>query len=83
MFPQKLLEVEAVDIDDLQQYVFKHIADIIDNLIPEMRKFSEGAIDTTKLAGQVKYDQTPENMMMRLIGEFLSKHKDGMILKIS
>lgn len=83
VLPQKLLEVEAVGIDDLQQYVFKHIADIIDNLIPEMRKFSEGAIDTTKLAGQVKYDQTPENMMMRLIGEFLSTHKDEMILKIS
>lgn len=63
--------VQRIGSEELQKRVFKFVARIVDELIPKLRLYSDDAINTTKLAGQVKYDKKPEDMMMTLIGEFL------------
>lgn len=74
--------VSKMPIKDLQKRVFDFINKIVEELIPKMRDFSDGAIDTTKLASQVKYDQKPEDMMMLLIREFLEDNRDYFVLKL-
>lgn len=71
-----MAEVKTIPIRELQKMVFEFINHIVNGLIPDMRQYSEGAIQTTKLAGQVKYDQKPEDMMMRMLKEFLDKNHD-------
>lgn len=69
--------VNSTDIVVLRKGMFAYISNIVDKIIPELRDFSDNAINTTKLAGQVKYDKKPEDMMMLLIREFLdSKEQD-------
>lgn len=76
------MRVEAMNPDDLQKRLFKFVSTIVDDLVPQLRKFSDNAINTTKLAGQVKYDKKPEDMMLILIQEFLSEHADYFVLKL-
>ena len=71
-----MAEVKAIPIRELQKTVFAFINHIVDGLIPDLRQYSESAIQTTKLAGQVKYDQKPEDMMMSMLKEFLDDHHD-------
>lgn len=66
--------VRDIPIEDLQKRVFKFVSRIVDELIPKLRSFSDSAINTTKLAGQVKYDKKPEDMMMSLISAFLKEN---------
>lgn len=76
-----LKTLNSVPIDLLQKKLYGYISKIVDELIPQMREFSENAINTTKLAGQVKYDQKPEDMMIQMITEFLDEHSDYFIFK--
>lgn len=82
LIASKRLIVDKIPIDWLQRKVFKYISHIVDDLIPELRLFSESAINTTKLAGQVKYDRKPEDMMMSMTREFLDEHHDDFILDL-
>lgn len=78
-----LAEVKTIPIRELQKIIFKFINHIVNDLIPDMRQYSEAAIETTKLAGQVKYDQKPENMMMSMLKEFLDdNHDEYFVLKL-
>lgn len=62
-------------LPELQNAAFNYVRDLVSKLIPKMRKFSEEAIDTTKLAGQVQYNKTPEAIMVELLNEFLDTHQ--------
>lgn len=69
-------EYETFDLDILQNSAFNYVRDVVNILIPKMRQYSEEAIDTTRLAGQVQFNQTPESIMVELLNKFLDKHKD-------
>lgn len=73
---EHLHEMSNIPIDLLQKKLYSYISKIVDDLIPKLRAYSENAINTTKLASQVKYDQKPEDMMMQMITEFLDEHSE-------
>lgn len=75
--------VNSINVKDLQQLIYKYINNIVNGFIPKLREFSEGAINTTKLAGQVKYDRKPEDMMLTMTQEFIDEHSEYFILKLS
>lgn len=71
--------IDTVPIDELQKQMFHYISQIVDKLIPELREYSDDAINTTKLAGQVKHEKKPEDMMIELIKKFLDEKADYFI----
>ena len=79
---EQLIIVNRLPIDDVQKCLFKYVANVVDTIIPALRDFSDNAINTTKLAGQVKYEKKPEDMMMELIRDFLASHSDDFVLSL-
>lgn len=75
-------EIDAVDTQTLQTVVFDYTQHIATKLIPQLRDFSDNAINTVKMSTQVKYDVKPEILMIRLIQEFLTDHADDFVIKI-
>ena len=74
--------VRNIPVEDLQKRVFKFVSRIVDEFIPKLRSFSDNAINTTKLAGQVNYDKKPEDMMMILISNFLKENAEYFVLDL-
>ena len=72
-----------IPIDVLQKRMFEYISHIVDVIIPGLREFSNDAINTTKLAGQVKYDRKPEDMMVSMTREYLDRNIDAFIFKFT
>lgn len=78
----QLAKITAFTSDELQRMVFKYIENIISGVIPALRDHSDSAINTVKMAQQVKYDVKPEIHMMKHIQTFLDEHADAFVLDI-
>lgn len=76
-------QIGAMPIMDLQKLVFQFINHLVNGLIPKMRTYSESVIQTTKLAGQVNYNQKPADMMVAMLSDFLAaNHEAYFVLKL-
>lgn len=73
---EKIKEYRKLDEQELRIASFNYVHQIMGELIPRMREHSEEIINTTKLAGMVQYQMRPEDMMIKLLQDFLATQDD-------
>ena len=73
---EKIKEYRKIDEQELRIASFNYVHQIMGKLIPRMREHSEEITNTTKLAGMVQYQMRPEDMMIKLLQDFLATQND-------
>ena len=75
-------KIDSMDLPMLQEALYGYIQHIADVFIPKLREYSDNATNTVKMSQQVKYEMKPENLMLKLIQQFLANNESDFILKL-